>query len=59
MTEKKKRGGARAGAGRKIEAGEVRKPRTLRATDKEWQSILKFAQNLKKEERMKMKSEEI
>lgn len=41
------KGGARPGAGRPIEAGEVRKNRTLKATEAEWKIISDFAKILK------------
>lgn len=47
-TEKKKRGGARAGAGRRpLVNGEHRKGRNLRATDYEWEVIKKISALLK------------
>ena len=46
-----KRGGTRPGAGRKPKDGEIRKSRTLRATDEEWKKILEFAKILKKREK--------
>ena len=52
MTEEKKaRGGKREGSGRKkgvSTIAEVRKARTLRATNEEWKIIKDFANNLKK-----------
>ena len=42
------RGGKREGAGRKPDTGETRKLRSLRADEKEWTFILKFARLLKK-----------
>lgn len=43
------RGGAREGAGRKRTApeGTLRKSRTLRASDSEWETIKEFARVLK------------
>lgn len=41
------RGGIREGAGRPLTAGEVRKSRTLRATEEEWEKIREFARILK------------
>ena len=41
------RGGARPGAGRPVQSEEVKKMRSLRATDKEWQIILDFAKIVK------------
>ena len=46
------RGGKREGAGRPVSAGEVRKLRSMRATNKEWQLIQKFARMLKKGDRI-------
>ena len=46
MTDKAKWGGKREGAGRPLTAGEVRKQRQLRATEKEWEE---FAKILKKD----------
>ena len=40
-------GGKRAGAGRKATAGEVRQMHTLRATQNEWDLILRFAKIIK------------
>lgn len=40
-------GGRREGAGRPLTAGELRKLRSLRATEHEWQLILRFAKILK------------
>ena len=44
------RGGKREGAGRPVgtfKAGELRKNRTLKATDAEWELIKEFAKKLK------------
>lgn len=49
MTDKAKWGGKREGAGRPLTAGEVRKQRQLRATEKEWKIIKEFSKILKKE----------
>lgn len=52
MLEKKSKtgwGGARAGAGRPLTGGEVRKQRQTRATDAEWEIIKEFCKLLKKE----------
>lgn len=49
MTDKVKWGGKREGAGRPLTAGEVRKQRQLRATEKEWEIIKEFAKILKKD----------
>ena len=46
------RGGARAGAGRpagSTSATELRKNRTMRATEEEWELIKLFAKRLKKD----------
>lgn len=49
MTDTAKWGGKREGAGRPLTAGEVRKQRQLRATEKEWEIIKEFAKILKKD----------
>ena len=41
------RGGKREGAGRPLTAGELRKPRQLRATTNEWQMIQRFEKLVK------------
>jgi len=41
------RGGKRCGAGRPLEADEVRENHSLRATSTEWKLILEFARILK------------
>lgn len=41
------RGGKRAGAGRPLTAGEVRKQRQLRATNEEWNLIKRFEKLVK------------
>lgn len=41
------RGGKRAGAGRPLTAGELRKRRTFRATDEEWQLHQRFDRLIK------------
>ncbi len=45
------KGGVRQGAGRPIQAEEVKKMRSLRATDKEWEIILAFAKILKSDDK--------
>ncbi len=40
-------GGKRTGAGRPIQAGEVKKNRSLKATDAEWELISNFAKIVK------------
>lgn len=42
-------GRKREGAGRPLTAGEVRKQRQLRATEKEWEIIKEFSKILKKD----------
>lgn len=49
MTDKAKWGGKREGAGRHLTAGEVRKQRQLRASEKEWEIIKAFSKILKEE----------
>lgn len=41
------RGGQRKGAGRPLTAGELRKMRGLRATDKEWEMLQRFERIIK------------
>lgn len=44
MTEVKKKGGARKGAGRKTSSEGKRNPHTLRFTDAAWERIVKNAE---------------
>ena len=41
------RGGKREGAGRPLTAGELRKPKQMRATTAEWELIQRFAKLVK------------